>query len=389
MEALIGKHADKIKMITPQDGAHYFFAYYDMRATQGEHSRHLAHRVSFMDRLPTADDICQLGTLENGTFVPFAETTAWNFQQGAMLQYHPARKDTVYYNVRENGRFMTVTHDLITGAKTYADRATACISPDGKWGLGVNFGKIYDFRPGYGYAGDENPQRYMDAPAEDGVFLVDMETGISWQLLAYDAMRAIADFDDDQKILVNHITFNTTSDRYVMLVRNFKRPGEKGGWLTSMVIGDLKGNMHTVLSKTMVSHYNWMDAENILVYCAVAPDHKGVFRINTTTGEWEEYRMAYNDGKGNRDIHCNLSPDGSYFIGDGYPIEGYRALMAYSMKTGRSEQLFAARTDIPAIIDVRCDLHARFVWDGKYISFDTTHNGRREIAVLPSDVLNF
>ena len=46
-------------------------------------------------------------------------------------------------------------------------------------------------------------------------------------------------------------------------------------------------------------------------------------------------------------------------------------------------------TDIPTIIDVRCDLHARLVWGGEYISFDTTHNGRRDIAVLPSDGLDF
>ena len=46
-------------------------------------------------------------------------------------------------------------------------------------------------------------------------------------------------------------------------------------------------------------------------------------------------------------------------------------------------------TDIPTIIDVRCDLHVRFVWSEKYISFDTTHNGRRDIAVLPSDGLDF
>ena len=46
-------------------------------------------------------------------------------------------------------------------------------------------------------------------------------------------------------------------------------------------------------------------------------------------------------------------------------------------------------TGIPTITDVRCDLHASFVWGGKYISFDTTHNGRRDIAVLPSAVLDF
>ena len=37
MEALIGKHADKIPIITPQDGV---------------------HRVPFMDRLPTARSLC-------------------------------------------------------------------------------------------------------------------------------------------------------------------------------------------------------------------------------------------------------------------------------------------------------------------------------------------
>ena len=394
MEALIGTHADKVRIITPQDGAHYFFAYYDMRATQDENSPHLAHRVPFMDHLPTAEDEAELGTLRDGVFTPFATTTAWNFQQGAMLQYHPTLRDTVYYNACIDGRFVTVTHDIASGAKKFTDRATACVSPDGKWGLGVNFGKIYDFRPGYGYAGDDNPQRHMDAPYDDGVFLVDMETGISRQIIHYDTLRAAAGFEDDQKILVNHITFNTASDCFVMLVRNFKRPGEKGGWLTSMVIGDLQGNVHTVLCKTLVSHYNWMDGENIIVYCIAHPDEPAAtYRIHVDTGETEQYRMAYNESgnnnRGNRDIHCNLSPDGNYIIGDGYPIDGYRHLIAYSLRTGESRDLLAAKSIAPPIIDIRCDLHARFVFGGKYISFDTTHNNRREIAMLPASVLDF
>ena len=41
-----------LKIITPNDGKHYFFAYYDMRAT-GKNGKHLAHRVDFFDRIPT------------------------------------------------------------------------------------------------------------------------------------------------------------------------------------------------------------------------------------------------------------------------------------------------------------------------------------------------
>ena len=42
---------------------------------------------------------------KNNKFYKIGETTAWNFQQGAMLQYHPFKEDTVYYNVCENGEF--------------------------------------------------------------------------------------------------------------------------------------------------------------------------------------------------------------------------------------------------------------------------------------------
>ena len=58
-------------IITPDDDAHYFFGYYDLRASQGK--RHLCHRVQFMDRLPVAEDVAELGYLEDGKFVPFAK----------------------------------------------------------------------------------------------------------------------------------------------------------------------------------------------------------------------------------------------------------------------------------------------------------------------------
>ena len=60
MERLISKFNDKIKIITPCDEYHYFFAYYDMRATgeMGINQRHLVHRVSFMDRLQRGARVC-------------------------------------------------------------------------------------------------------------------------------------------------------------------------------------------------------------------------------------------------------------------------------------------------------------------------------------------
>lgn len=385
MENFISDFYDGVKIITPNDGAHYFFGYYDMRAAV-DGKKHLCHRVPFFDRLPTADDIAQVGYVEDGKFTQFGETSAWNFQQGAMLQYHPYSADTVYYNIINDGNFCTVTHNYVTEEKKYTDHATACVSPDGKWGLSVNFGRIYAFRPGYGYAGFVDEVCHINAPIDDGIFLTDMQSGKSKLLINYKELSTKSGFSSDEKILINHITFNKTSDRYVALVRNFPISGKM--WSTSMVVGDLKGNINTVLPNTYVSHYNWYSGEEILAHCKVC-GKTGLFKINVIKGEYTEYSLPYFALGGNPDIHCNYSPDGKYIIGDGYPKDGYRHLVAYSLKTGKSVTLLKARTVIPAVGDIRCDLHARFIFGGEYISFDTTHNGKREIALISADVLDF
>jgi hypothetical protein len=273
MSEIISDFKNEVQIITPRDEYHYFFAYYDMRATgDGINQRHLCHRVKFMDRLPEADDVCEVGYLENGEFFKFAETTAWNFQQGAMLQYHPTREDTVYYNVCEDGVFKTVTHDLKSGEKRYTDMATACVSPDGKYGLSVNFGRIFAFRPGYGYKGFVDKGADICAPSDDGVFLTDMESGSSRLIASYEDILPKSGFADDDKILVNHITFNTASNKYVMLVRDFYE-GKKDIWTTSMMIGYLDGSIKCVLKNTTVSHYYWTSEDTILAFCSV-PDKK-------------------------------------------------------------------------------------------------------------------
>ena len=386
------------EIVTPDDGYHYFFGYYDLRADDGN-GKYLCHRTSFWDRLPTKDDEIEVGYVENKQFFPIGKTTAWNFQQGALLQYHPTEKDTVFYNVFLDGTPRTVKHNYVTGEKTYTDRAVATISPDGKYGIAVNFGRIYDFRPGYGYAGCADPFRDVAAPHEDGAFLVDMETGRSTQILFYDTLGVASGFAKEEKVLINHVNFNTTGDRYVMLVRNAPL-GECAGakWSTSMVIGDLNGNVKTVLKNTGVSHYIWANADELIVFAKVN-EKFGDWRINVVTGEMEEYDVNFRE-----DIHCNLSPNGQYLIGDSYPVDenngylhidtfpacGYRRVVAYSIKTKKPVILFDALTTIISPnLDIRCDLHARFTEGGKYISYDTTQNGKRQIAKVSTEALNF
>lgn len=388
----ISDYYDHAHIITPDDDAHYLFGYYDMRAYSG--GRHLTIRVPEMHTLPAAEDVAEIGYVKDGIFTRFATTTAWNYQQTTMLQWHPLLEDTVYYNEFVNGNCVTTTHNITTGEKKRTDRPTACVSPDGKWGLSVNFGRIFDFRPGYGYAGCIDAYADINQPAEDGVFLVNMETGTSKMLADYPTLGKVGGFDKDDKILVNHITFNPNSTHYCMLVRNFGNPA----WRTSLMLGDLEGNVRTVLKKTFVSHYVWLDDDHLIAYCAAedsgedwvwAPSNTNMYCINMTDGTFVKWDMPYFHEQGNGDIHCNVTPGCDYVIGDGYPKNGYRYLMAYNMKTGASRELLRCKSSMPKNNDTRCDLHARFIDDGKYISFDTTMNDKRQIAVIPTSALNF
>ena len=375
------------KILTPNDGAHYFFGYYDLRATQG--SRHLAHRVSFMDRLPAAEDVAQVGYLENGSFTPIGETTAWNFQQGALLQYHPKLTDTVCYNVFRDGQPCTVIHNYISGERRYTDRPAATISPDGKWGLSVNFGRIYAFRAGYGYAAATDPNKEINAPKDDGIFLTDLETGRSRLLVAYDRLADICGYPQEQKILINHINFSPDGTQYVALLRNFPVPGVKG-WRTTMLVGDLEGNIRVLLRQTYVSHYIWANAQTLFAHCsAETMEKKSMYRISALDGSWEEYDMPLFHRGGETDLHCNISPDGNHIIGDTYPKDGYRSIEAINLNTRECRTLFRAKTVIPTNPDIRCDLHNRFVFGGSAISYDTTQNGCRQIAMVDLHGLHF
>lgn len=378
---------DKIKIITPKDDKFYFFGYYDLHPTQEDGTRHLTHRVSFMDRLPEADDVCELGYIEDGKFVKFAETTAWNFQQGAMLTYHPSKKNTVFYNTVKDGKFVTAIHNYESGEIKYADMPSATYSGDGKYSLSVNFGRIFAFRKGYGYAAAIDKYADVCVPEDDGVFYVDLETGKSKLLVSYRDLLKESGFKEDEKVLVNHITLCPNSDKYLMLVRAMRKDGT--GWDTSMMVGDLSGGLKTVLYRTYVSHYYWLSEDEIAAHTTVDGDKtRGLYIVNANTGETKAVESFYFN-EFYCDIHCSLSPDGKYIIGDGYPKGGYRQLLSIDRETGKSKIILAAKSPDPAHPDIRCDLHARFAFDGKFISFDTTaDDGRREIAIFPAEYLS-
>lgn len=363
--------------ITPQDNKHYFFGYYDLQPYDKTGTKHLAHRVSFMGRNPVLGEQAELGyiDLETKSFKSIAYTHAWNFQQGAMLQWFNDGK-SIIFNDFDGENYVSRIVDLNGREQQRFCMPIATLSPDRKKALSINFARIYDFRKGYGYLNKKDPFFKEKAPRKDGIFLLNLEKNDSKLIINYDIMKQAFQEEpfSSQKLVVNHITFNPSGNGYVMLLRN--ADGKKRG--TVLAVGDLNGNVKKLTNFEMNSHYSWKDDTTLMIYSGL-PEW-GVYFFNVKTGE----RVRLNDPLCDAyDIHCNYSPDKSCFIGDSYPNEQQmRNLYFYDFTTRSSKTLVSVYSEPPENVDARCDLHARWNYDGKEISYDSTENKRREIFTL-------
>lgn len=379
----------RVRRISPELHS-CFFGYYDVPAVDPSGRRHLVHRVAFRDRLPTARDPAELGWIESdrpGEIVTFATSHAWNFQQGAGLQWLGDGSSRIFYNhVRPDGTgYHGVLHDANARSHETTDRALAALSGDGRWGLGINFDRLYDFRPGYGYAATPDPHRDELHPADDGIWLCDLQSGRSELVLSLAQLhRLLAPLVSAfvGKLLVNHVSFNPTGERFLALIRNFpapdapERPG--GRWTTALLTANRDGTEVRILVVGYASHYHWRDTTTIACHC----DGPAGVQLYELTDTPAPAFHALDPLFFERDGHVSYGPDRQQLLYDGYPdADGRQPLYVYNRGTRRAVSLgsFAA-LPVP-LHDLRCDLHPRWI-GGRAVSFDSTHGGQRSIYVI-------
>ena len=368
--------------ITPEDAYHYFFGYYDLQPFDKNSNRHLAHRVAFADRIPEIGDVAEVGyiTIDDKIFHKVAETNAWNFQQGALLQWYD--EDNIIYNDFRNNEFCAVIKNINDQSERVICAPLANISKDRKWGLSINFARVWDFRPGYGYCNLKDDYYNVNAPETDGIFLVDIEKNISKLIINYKQLTEL--FPEkpfcEMKLLVNHITFNPSASRFLFLLRNFPEEGKR--WGTILITADRDGgNIKNLTNYEVNSHYDWKNDEEIIIYSGL-PEW-GIYFINDKTKKREKLD---DDLINYDDIHCLYSPDRSCFIGDGYPNTGSsRYMMLYDFESKKSRAIVKIYSHPVDNTDIRCDLHNRFNRDGSMVSFDSFHGCRREIMAFKFD----
>lgn len=364
-----------------------FFGYYDIPAWSPDGKKHLGHLVEFRDRLPTADDAARIAVLDvdSGEANIVAETTAWNFQQGAMLRWFPLDPSgSILFNARSDAGFCGQVLELSTGKARTMEKPVVEIDPMGTWAAGMNYSRRFDFRAGYGYAGIPDPFENEPQPTGDGIFWMDPADGraeLRWSLAEL-GERFPAEGGKNRKLLIDTVNSNPSGTKAICFLRAWPLPG-RNNWGTAVLVLDMvRDDVRLLQDFSFASHYHWKDDETIVMVIRREDGLITPALISTETGSVEyldtEYFLA--------DGHCSFSPDLEWMLYDSYLIEDRRFLYVYNLRDRKGFTLGSVLSEKyngdTVRMNGRCDLHPRWSPDGKSLSLDSIHEGYRGIYVL-------
>lgn len=433
-----------IVCVTPEDNPdslgewHYFFGYYDKCPWNARGTHMLAHRAGFVDHFPTPTDVCEIGVLDPAerSFTPLASTGAWNWQQGAQLQWinwlGDTRDERILFNSRRDDDHLETT--IIRpngGGRITLEHPTYTVAPDGKTALTLAFERLSHCRPEYGYAGLVDPHQTNPAPKHSGIWRVDLATDRCEQLVSIGELASHKSnaMGDGRVHHVNHLMFNPSGTRFCFMHRFERADGITHSRLFTL---GTDGSGLRLLFEGLVSHYDWIDDGTILawagrrkilggggstgaggsgggagakravmtmarrtlkpVYYAMGKPRWMMSRIVGDSymliPDAEEGEAAvFARGDLSTDGHCTMARSGPgagrFVLTDGYPDMGSRQpLFLYDTRDGVAHEI--GRYPTPRALDgpTRVDLHPRFDRTGTRVCIDSAMDGRRRMYVV-------
>jgi hypothetical protein len=379
--------------------------YYDKQLFDATDRYLLSNQVDFEGRTPEARDRIRVGMVDlqnDDQWIEIGSTFAWNWQQGCMLQWvpgHDASRQRVLWNDRRDFEFVSNIWDLNSRQLIRTlPMPIYCIAPNGKWGLSVDFRRLNDCRPGYGYAGIPDPHFDDRAPEQTGIWKVDLESGDSKLILSYAQISQIA-YQPDVKLQYdpakskhwfNHLLIAPDGNRFLFLHRwrefpeNYKREGlQKLGFSTRMITADIDGtDLYVVDPYGKTSHFVWRDPNHICAW-AWHPSHKDRFYLyEDKTEKVVGVGVDVMTENGHNTYLPNTEND--WILNDTYPNRSrHQRPYLYQMSTGKRVFLAELLSPEQYHAEFRCDTHPCASRSGKLVSVDSPHGGNgRQVYVI-------
>lgn len=378
------KSEGNIKCISPEDGAEYFFGYYDKSPwnSTGRYMLCMRAKNTWSEPDPTSMvDILLIDTEDGNRVRRLAETKTWNVQQGCMAQWlGPDFDKTIIYNTLKDGRYCSVVMNTETMHESLLPLPVYTVSADGKMALSLDFSRLHNLRPGYGYAALHEATKGEALPDATCIWKLDIESGKVTDLLRY---TDFANFHPRPEMKgegvvhkVNHLMLSPNGKRFMVLYRFFVGQRKYTRLITCNVDGT---DMYLLSDDDMVSHCYWKNDEEIIAFERKKNGGNGYYLMKDKTQEYHRlWPELSNDG------HPSYCPtDNNFVVFDTYPNRA-RVQEVKIARDDCDEVKTIAKVFAPFKYDndTRCDLHPRWSRDGKRICFDATFEGHRGLYVV-------
>lgn len=364
-----------------------FFGYYD-KSPVNEDSRFLL----FLSTDSRTYDIPKKGVpiqiilydLKQEAVKKTFKTQAWNWQQGARLQW--LSKYIFLYNDFDpvDEKFVAVVINAESGEEVNRFGYPVQDSFQTQYFLSLNYQRLHALRPDYGYRNlsnlSESDLQNLDG---DGIWYVNFESGDGKLLLSLETIVKF-EYEDrfkEGKHYVNHIMISPNGERFIFLHRYFL----KGVRYDRLILSDLQGNMTLLNNYDMISHYYWWGNSNVFGYMRGMDGEDGYYMIDCETASMELYKdhelQKYGDG------HPHIIEN--KFVTDIYPDMSRTQTLLYGDLNKKKHIVLAhLYNSIKYDGESRCDLHPRLSYDGKKVYFDTVHYKKRKLCMMDIKDIN-
>lgn len=358
----------------------YFFGFHDLCPWSIDDTKLLAHRCDGVPhRVPHPSDQVEVGFFE-GTdqtdFVALATTSAFNWQEGARLQWVGPHAQVIY-NMMSSGRAVAERRDTSGQITARYDRPVCTVSPDGRYGSSYSYARVGRYERAYGYAGLNQDHEQL-APESDGLFLLDLKKGSADLIvpLAELARKAPTPTMNQAYHYVSHCLFSPDSARLSFMHCWLAKSRR---WSRLFAIDLRTHALHLFPPQDWVSHHCWIDPNWIMAFATSAGGRRCYLALEFGSSRLE----VVGAGTLTCDGHPQVSGDRRWLLTDTYP-DGMRrqSLLLYDLHNARRHELLRLRIPMRYSHGLRCDFHPRWNRGFTALSFDSAHSGVRALCTL-------